>query len=249
MPRFFVRAEQITDGIVHIVGDDAHHIARSLRMAVGEKLTVCDMQRTEYDCELISFADDSEVCARVISSRAMNTEPPFAAHLYQALPKGEKLDTVIQKAVECGAASITPFESERCIVRCKAEQEEKKTERRRRIASEAAKQSGRGTIPDVYPTCGFEQMLSRAAAVDIPIFCYEGDDTVPLKQLLRERLSAVQGFPSVSIVIGSEGGFSGREAEMARERGFLMAGLGARILRTETASSFVLSALVYEMEL
>ena len=249
MPRFFVRAEQIADGFVHIVGDDAHHIARSLRMAVGEKLTVCDMQRTEYDCELVSFSDDSEVCARVISSRSMNTEPPFGAQLYQALPKGEKLDTVIQKAVECGVASVTPFESERCIVRCKPEQEGKKTERRQRIATEAAKQSGRGRIPEVLPTTSFERMLASAAKADIPIFCYEGDDTVPLKTLLRRVLPSVQGAPTVSIVIGSEGGFSLAEAERARSMGFLMAGLGARILRTETASSFVLGALVYELEL
>ncbi|MBQ7337733.1 MAG: 16S rRNA (uracil(1498)-N(3))-methyltransferase [Clostridia bacterium] len=250
MPRFFVRKEQIDDTIVHIHGDDAHHIARSLRMAVGERITVCDMQRTEYLCELCSFDGEREVCARIISSQVMNTEPPFAAHLYQALPKGDKLDTVIQKAVECGVASVTPFESERCVVRCKPEQEEKRTERRRRIAAEAAKQCGRGCIPEVLPTCDFDQMLRRAAAVDLPIFCYEGDDTVPLRTLLRPHLAQLQGStPSVSVVIGSEGGFSQREAALAREMGFLMAGLGQRILRTETASSFVLSALVYELEL
>lgn len=249
MPRFFVRAEQITDGVVHIIGEDAHHVARSLRMAVGEKLTVCDMQRTEYECELISFTGDSEVCARVLRSRSMNTEPPFSAHLYQALPKGEKLDMIIQKAVECGVASITPFESERCIVKMKAEQEAKKTERRRRIATEAAKQCGRGILPDVAPTCGFEQALACAAAADIPLFCYEGEDTVPLKQLLRPKLTSLRDFPTVSIVIGSEGGFSREEAARARQAGFWMVGLGARILRTETASSFVLGALVYELEL
>ena len=250
MPRFFVRKEQIFNGEIHIVGDDAHHIARSLRMAVGETITVCDMQRTEYLCELISFEDDNEVVARVISSREMNTEPPFVAHLYQALPKGDKLDMIIQKAVECGVGTITPFESDRCVVRCKPEQEEKKTERRRRIAAEAAKQCGRGCIPDVFSSCSYKEMLARAAQSDITIFCYEGDDTVPLRTLLQEPLSQAQGKPlSISIVIGSEGGFSLEEAQKAREQGFMMAGLGKRILRTETASSFVLSALVYELEL
>ena len=122
MPRFFVRKEQISDdGMIRILGDDAHHIARSLRMAAGEKITVCDMQRMEYQCELIEFEDDKAVLARITESRQMNTEPPFVAHLYQALPKGDKMDTIIQKAVECGVASIVPFESERCVVRCKPE--------------------------------------------------------------------------------------------------------------------------------
>ena len=251
MPRFFVRKEQIADGMVRILGDDAHHIARSLRMAAGESITVCDMQRMEYRCELVDFEDDKVVLARVLESRQMNTEPPFVAHLYQALPKGDKMDTVIQKAVECGVADILPFESERCIVRCKPEQEEKKTERRQRIATEAAKQCGRGSIPEVAPTCQYADMLQRASAVDIPIFCYEGEGTVPLRQLIRERRAQLPEdvMPTISIVIGSEGGFSQAEAEMAKQHGFLMAGLGRRILRTETAAAFVLGALVYEFEL
>ena len=251
MPRFFVRKEQITDGMIRILGDDAHHIARSLRMAAGEKITVCDMQRMEYQCELVEFEDDKSVLARILTSRQMNTEPPFVAHLYQALPKGDKMDTVIQKAVECGVASIVPFESERCVVRCKPEQEDKKTERRQRIATEAAKQCGRGSIPEVVPTCRFSDVLQRACAVDIPIFCYEGEDTVPLRQLLQQKRTQLptDATPTISIVVGSEGGFSGAEAQAAKNAGFLMAGLGRRILRTETASSFVLSALVYEFEL
>ena len=251
MPRFFVRKEQIEDGVVRILGDDAHHIARSLRMAAGEKITVCDMQRMEYQCELVGFDDDKAVLARVLESRQMNTEPPFVAHLYQALPKGDKLDTIIQKAVECGVADIIPFESERCIVRCKPEQEDKKTERRQRIATEAAKQCGRGSIPEVMPTCRYAEALQRAKTADIPIFCYEGEGTVPLRQLLQERRAQLSEniMPTVSIVIGSEGGFSQAEADAAKKEGFLMAGLGRRILRTETASPFVLGALVYEFEL
>jgi 16S rRNA (uracil1498-N3)-methyltransferase len=180
----------------------------------------------------------------------MNTEPPFLANLYQALPKGDKLDSVIQKAVECGVYSVTPFESERCVVRIKKEQEDKKTERRQRIATEAAKQCGRGCIPTVEPSCSFAEVLQRASHADLPIFCYEGDGTLPLKTLLREPIRALGGkIPTISIVVGSEGGFSLKEAAMAKDMGFLMAGLGQRILRTETAAAFVLGALVYELEL
>ena len=150
MPRFFVRKDQIDNGTVTILGDDAHHISRSLRMAAGESITVCDMQKFEYDCTLTDFLPD-RVLARVVSERKCDTEPPFAAHLYQALPKGDKLDTVIQKAVECGVSSITTFISERCIAKEKGD-EENKLRRRNKISLEAAKQSGRGIVPEVKAT-------------------------------------------------------------------------------------------------
>lgn len=118
MPRFFVRSSQIENGTVTILGDDAHHISRSLRMARGEEITVSDMQRNEYRCRLEEFLPD-RVLASVIETGKGDTEPPFELVLFQALPKGDKLDTVIQKAVECGAARIVPFESERCIVHIK----------------------------------------------------------------------------------------------------------------------------------
>ena len=139
MPRFFVRKEQIENGIVTLLGDDAHHISRSLRMAAGERIVVCDMQKTEYSCTLVEFLPD-RVLARVDAETKCDTEPPFEARLYQALPKGEKLDTLIQKSVECGVSMITTFNSERCIVKEKGD-EENKLRRRNKIALEAAKQS------------------------------------------------------------------------------------------------------------
>lgn len=250
MPRFFVRAQQIGDGTVTILGDDAHHISRSLRMAAGESVTVSDMQRNEYECILTDFLPD-RVLARVISVHPSDTEPPYLAHVLQALPKGDKLDSVIQKAVECGASEITTFESERCIVRLKGENEEKKVERRRRIALEAAKQSGRGIVPTVNPSVSFAEAIRRAGEADIALFCYEGDGTEPLPRVLRRRLAKLPADvpPTVSIVIGSEGGFSLAEAEEARRAGLCPVGLGKRILRTETAAAFALSCLVYELEL
>lgn len=250
MPRFFVQREQIEDGTVTLLGDDAHHVSRSLRMAAGERITVCDMQKTEYDCELYAFLPD-RVLARVLSSRPSDTEPPFHAHVLQALPKGEKLDAVIQKAVECGASELTVFESERCVVRAKDASDAKKTERRRRIALEAAKQSGRGIVPSVHPTVRFPEAIAMAADADLALFCYEGDGTRPLAAVLREHLAANAGEtpPRISVVIGSEGGFSPAEVEQARAAGLIPVGLGKRILRTETAASFALACLVYELEL
>ncbi len=251
MPRFFIRQEQIQGDTVRIYGDDAFHISRSLRMACGEKITVCDMQGVEYECVLEQFSQ-SEVEARILSSRSSEREPACYIKLFQALPKGDKLDTVIQKAVECGASEIIPFESERCIVRVKADAEDKKQTRRQRIAVEAAKQCGRSTIPSVSATVSFEEAIRAAGECDLCLFCYEGDGTEPLGRILqrqRETLSATDRKMSVSIVIGSEGGFSHNEAERAEKAGLLMTGLGKRILRTETASGFVLSALVCFSEL
>ena len=245
MPRFFVASHQIENGFVTVLGDDAHHISRALRMAVGEHITVCDMQRNEYECELCEFLPDS-VRARVLSCTPSQTEPPVEITLYQALPKGEKLDFIIQKAVECGATRIVPFESERCVVRCKKESEAHKTERRARIALEAAKQCGRGVIPTVLPTVSFLQMLEMAAGDGAVLFCYEGDGTKGLGEILREYGELPT---SVSIVIGSEGGFSQNEVKKAKDEGAVLTGLGKRILRTETASGFVLSCLIYALEL
>ena len=251
MPRFFVRQNQIEEEIVTLVGDDAHHIARSLRMAVGETLTVCDMQGNQYECEVSGFNDDKAVYARILSVSHADTEPPCKIYLFQALSKGDKLDTVIQKSVECGVYSVTPFESERCVVRMKDGAEDRKTERRRRIASEAAKQCGRGILPKIGDTLTFHQMIERACECDLKLFCYEGEGTLPLGRVINENLRKKEdgSYPSVSVVIGSEGGFSISEVEIARDRGMHLVGLGKRILRTETAPIFVLSALSYATEL
>ena len=249
MPRFFIRANQIEDGVVTLLGDDAHHISRSLRMAAGECITVCDMQKNEYECELTDFLPD-RVLAKILESRKSDTEPPYHAIVYQALPKGDKLDSVIQKAVECGASEITTFESERCIVRAKGENESKKVERRQRIALEAAKQSGRGIVPAVNATISFSEMCRRAAEADIALFCYEGDGTEPLPVALGKAVAKIdKENPTIALIIGSEGGFSIAEAEKICSLGILPVGLGKRILRTETASGCVLSCLMYEYEM
>lgn len=248
MPRFFVRQNQISDGIVRLCGDDAHHISRSLRMAVGEVITVSDMQSNEYECVLERFSD-GVVEARITSCHKADTEPSYKAVLYQALPKGEKLDYIIQKSVECGVFSITTFESERCIAK-ENRPDDKKLARRQRIALEAAKQSGRGIVPEVSATVSFQKMLDLAAEADIVLFCYEGERTRSLKDVIREGMNTcVSDNPTIAIIVGSEGGFSVREVETAQARGFATVGLGKRILRTETASGFVLSSLVYELEL
>ena len=246
MPRFFIRQTQINGDKLTLVGDDAHHIARSLRMAVGDSVTVCDMQGNEYSCKINGFDEDRQIFLDVESVKAPENEPPLKIRLFQALPKGDKLDTIIQKAVECGATEIIPFESERCVVRVKSEAEGRKTERRQKIATEAAKQCGRSVLPRVSETVGFSQMLDMIKEDELCLFCYEGDGTEPLGSVLKNHLG---DKTRISVVIGSEGGFSLKEAERIQEVGAKAVGLGKRILRTETASGFVLACLVYATEL
>lgn len=246
MPRFFLSAANIADGIVTIRGDDALHISRSLRMRAGEHITVCDMQKIEYDCELCGFTADT-VTARICSSKPSDTEPPCRIRLFQALPKSDKLDVIIQKAVESGASEIIPFESERTVAKRDSDpkKEQKKLERRTRIALEAAKQCGRGIIPQISAPLTYREMLASAAESELTLFFYEGDGTISLRELLEGR----ERPESISVIIGSEGGFSLAETEAARTAGFALAGLGRRILRCETAPGFALACIAYAFEL
>ena len=246
MPRFFIRQNQIeeTDGgkTVSIFGDDAHHISRALRMAAGEKIEVCDMQKNLYICELTGFFDGF-VTAKVLDEGKADTEPPYHLRLYQALAKGEKMDAIIQKSIECGACEIVPFSSERCVVKLDKKDEQKKIDRWQKIAEGAAKQSGRGIVPTVKSVLSFKELLSCMKGT--VLFCYEGEDAQSLKQALKN--TKIEG--EISVIIGSEGGFSQKEAEELKEAGAISVGLGKRILRCETAPIFALSCIAYELEL
>lgn len=250
MPRFFVDSGQIAAAAakVTLTGENAHHISRSLRMAAGETVTVCDGSGTDYLCRLCEFLPDC-VIAEILSSSPSQSEPPYAVSVFQALPKGDKLDEVIQKSVECGAHRLVPFESSRCIVRLgDGKKDRDRTERRQRIALTAAGQCGRGVIPNVSPAVSFSAALREAASAELALFCYEGSGTVPLGRVLSDAHAG--GIPrSISVMVGSEGGFSPEEAEQARAAGMTPVGLGHRILRTETAATFVLSCLSLEWEL
>jgi len=248
MPRFFIRREQICEEngqkIISISGDDAHHISRSLRMATGEKIEVCDMQKTVYHCTLSKFTD-TDVFATVDSEAQSDTEPKYEIKLYQALSKGDKMETIIQKSVECGACEIIPFSSERCVVKLDKKDEKKKIERYYKISEGASKQSGRGIIPKIEKILDFKSMLEEASRASLAILCYEGDGTLPLKEILQ----ANKIEKDIAIIIGSEGGFSQKEVELAREKNIHLAGLGKRILRCETAAPFTLACIAYETEL
>jgi 16S rRNA (uracil1498-N3)-methyltransferase len=245
MPRFFINEADADAEVLQIEGDDARHIARSLRMAVGDSITVCDGSGNEFLCRLEKIRD--ELClAAIISKSVSKSESPSKITLFMAYPKSDKLETVIQKAVELGAYAIVPFESSRCIKRPSADKAQERTARLSRIAEEAAKQCGRAILPRVSTPISYKQMLSEAAKADMAIFCYEGEGTLSLKSILDSVSEAPR---SISVIVGSEGGFSPEEALRAKEAGFLMASLGPRILRCETAPDYALSAISYRFEL
>lgn len=244
MARFFVDKGKIAENQIIIDGADAHHIARSLRMAEGDEAVVCDGEGAEYLTKLTRIRDDECQC-EIIERLDSRTEPQVSITLCMAYPKGDKLEVVIQKAVELGVSRIIPFESSRCIKRPKAEKAEKQTARLERIAEEAAKQCGRARIPTVTQPMSFGRMLEEATKSTIALFCYENEDGLTVKDMLKGK----DRPESIAIIVGSEGGFSPDEAAEAMAKGCKSVSLGNRILRCETAPSFVLSAISYEYEL
>lgn len=234
MPRFFVPPEQIDGNKITVTGTDARHIARSLRMAVGDGVCVTDGCGKVFDCRLTLIRD--ELCECEILNEKCEAGAPRVT-LFMGYPKGDKLETVVQKAVELGAARIVPFESSRCIRRPKAEREAKQTERLARIAAEAAKQCGAAAVAEVSSPVSFEEMLKEAGKAELALFCYENEKTLSLAEALS------RGGESVSVVVGPEGGFSPEEAMRAEEAGLLSVSLGRRILRCETAPLYALSVI------
>ncbi len=242
MPRFFIKEESIrSDGII-ICGEDARHISRSLRMKIGDRITVCDFFNYEYDCT-IGFIDSESVKLNINDRHPVNTEPSVKVRVFQALPKAQKMELVIQKSVELGACEICPVISSRCISRPDDKSSEKKTKRWNLISEEAAKQSGRGIIPPVRETLSFKQAISEMKKDDLCFICYECEDKLDIKSFLCENYS--KNTKSISFFIGPEGGISAEEAELARENGIPSVGLGKRILRTETAPLCVLSGIMF----
>ena len=240
---FFTDPSLIDGTTAVILGDDARHIARSLRMAVGDRITVSDGKGAVYLCRLDMIRDERCEC-KVIERCGKTGESPVEITLFMAFPKGDKMETVIQKSVELGVSRIIPFESERCIKIPKSEKLERVIERYNRIALEAAKQCGRAIMPAVEAPTTVSRLKDRVGEFDLPLFCYEGEGTVSLKSALDK-----DGAKSICAVVGCEGGFSEREARELVEAGFIPVNLGPRILRCETAPSYVLSAISYKFEL
>lgn len=248
MPRFFINSSAVFDDAgkkrAVIDGDDASHISRSLRMKPGDALTLCDACGVDYECEIAEITS-SCVTLDIIEEKISLAEAPYKATVFQALVKGDRFDTVVQKSVEFGAASVVPLASSRCTVRLSGDDIKKKRVRWQRIAEEGAKQCGRGIIPRVEDGVDIKRAAEVFAEFDLVLFCYE-KATRPLKDVLATFDRTPK---SIAVVIGPEGGFDEAEAEIMEKIGAFSVSLGRRILRTESAAPFALACLSYAFEM
>lgn len=236
MPRFFI--DEAVVGTFRLVGEDAAHIAKSLRMRLGETLTLCH-DGVDYTCKIVDFEKNS-VLVELVSVQSCEAEPKVAVTLFQGLPKGDKMDLIVQKAVEVGVSAIVPVVTKRCISRPDEKNLHKKVQRWQKIALEAAKQSGRGIVPKVLDVQDFPQAVTLGAQLEEAFLFYEAGGS-PLQTLLQQP-------KSVAIFIGPEGGFEEDEVKCAVEGGVSICSLGNRILRTETAAIVASALTVYELE-
>lgn len=236
MPRFFI--DTPPQGMVFLDGETGTHITRSLRMKPGETLTLCAGDGLDHQCTITECTPQG-AWVRVDDTAPSKGEPAVQVTVCQCLPKGDKLETITQKAVELGAVAIWPILSSRCISRPDAKASAKKQQRLQKIALEAAQQSERGIVPPVLETSPLKEALRTAADQGTILFCYE-KGTVSFR-------SAISGDETRYFVfVGPEGGFSEEEAELAHSFGANMLTLGNRILRTETAPLAALAAICYE---
>lgn len=246
MYHFFVTPNQIGPKQIQIEGSDVNHIRNVLRMVPGEEITISSgSDGKEYFCRISTLEEDL-VTAEIIQIREAVTELSSRLALIQGLPKNDKMEWIIQKAVELGAAEIVPMATKRAVVKLDAKKEESKRKRWNAISESAAKQSKRTVIPEVKPVLSFRQAVDYAAdSYDVCLIPYELADGM---EQTRKILGSIQPGKSVAILIGPEGGFEEEEVAYAQEKGVIPITLGHRILRTETAGLAVLSALMLQLD-
>lgn len=245
MYQFFVEPSQIQDKRIVITGSDVNHIKNVLRMKTGDEIAVSNgIDGKEYRCGIESLTEDEIVCAlRFIKEDGV--ELASKIYLFQGLPKADKMELIIQKAVELGAYEVIPVSTKRCVVKLDEKKAANKVSRWQGIAEAAAKQSKRAVIPRVHSVLGMKEAVAYAQDMEIKLIPYElAEDMQHTKQMIE----AVQPGQSVAIFIGPEGGFEESEIQTALEAGIEPITLGRRILRTETAGFTVISWLMYHLE-
>lgn len=242
MARFFVKDEQVKGVQVFIVGSDVRHISKVLRMQPGDCLTLIDEAGTEYEARITQIAPERITC-EIVTETSVNREPPLEVILCQGLPKGDKLELIIQKGVELGVTRIIPVSCTRSVVQLTEEKAAKRRERWQRVALEAAKQCRRNKVPEVSPLTGFDEALQLIPDGVLAVIPWEDAVGTGLKKVLRSYNNRGQ----VWIFIGPEGGFTEAEIEKARGKGVVPVTLGRRILRTETAGIAAITMVLYQL--
>lgn len=245
MHRFYITDVPMTEETITITGSDVNHIKNVLRLKKGEQIIICNGQGKDCYC-IINKVSDTEIIASLQSVEETATELGQKITLFQGLPKKDKMELIIQKAVELGVHEIIPVMTKRVIVKLEdKKKEEKKLERWQAISESAAKQSGRGVIPKIKPVMSYAQALKKAKDMGIGVIPYENAKDM---NHTRKIINSLGEYSSIGIFIGPEGGFEEAEVSLAIENGIIPISLGRRILRTETAGLTVLSMMILVLE-
>lgn len=244
MHHFFVEPAQIAQDNITITGSDVNHIQHVLRMKVGEEVIIYDGDYHEYRCAISAFAPE-EVLLEILERTEQKSELSSRLYLFQGLPKADKMDLIIQKAVELGACEIIPVQTKRTVVKLDEKKRASRAKRWQAIAKSAAGQSGRGIVPVVRPVMTLAEAFAYARELDARLIPYECEHDMCHT---RQVLAGLHQGMSVGIFIGPEGGFDETEIEQAMAEQIVPITLGRRILRTETAGLCILSVLMFLLE-
>ncbi|AVK49883.1 16S rRNA methyltransferase [Clostridium sp. MF28] len=247
MHKFFTEPHNISETEGRILGDDVKHIYKVLRLSEGEEVVLNNCEGIEYLGEIETITK-SEVIVKIIKRLDINNESKVKVHLFQGLPKGQKMDLIVQKGTELGVSEFIPVTTARVDVKLKGEF--KKLDRLNRIALEACKQSKRSVIPQVKEVIDFNEAISELKKMDLIIVPYENAEDFGIKTLVRklERDNVdLDNINNVGILIGPEGGFEESEIDTLKEQGAYIVTLGNRILRTETAGFTATALIQYEL--
>lgn len=246
MPKFFVN--KVEENKIIITGEDVNHIKNVLRKKAEDTLEICNNETQEnFLCRIENIKNEEIVCS-IIEKIQKAVEPKTYVHIYQGLPKSDKMELIIQKAVELGVSEITPTNMTRCIVKLNGKDEKKKIERWQKISEVAAKQSGRDIIPKINSIISFREIATQCKNYDAILLAYENENNNILKSEIQRLKELQKNNLRVAIIIGPEGGIAIEEVEKAKGNGIKIITLGDRILRTETVALNVLSIIMYELE-
>jgi 16S rRNA (uracil1498-N3)-methyltransferase len=243
--RFFVNSQDIEDQQVWFSPAESRHIERVLRLRGGDMVLVFDGSGWEYQVELLGRASSGGMVGQIVGKEYLDREVPFKLSLVQGIAKGEKMDTIIQKAVEVGIDSIHPLLTERTVVKLEGSKTKQRQERWQTISQQACKQCGRNRIPVVYPPTDLVSFLEQHQEQPV-LMLYESEQDYTLRQVIRDHLLPCDKQPWY-LLVGPEGGFSAAEVSLAQEKGAVPVGLGPRILRTETAGLLAAGIILYEL--
>jgi len=247
MPKFFVANQQMQNNQIKIIGEDVKHIKNVLRKKVGEQITICNREnRKDYICEIVKIEEDIQ--CRILEELESNAEPQTKVTIFQGLPKADKMEWIIQKAVELGVYDITPVEMKRSIVKLADKEKARKVQRWQKIAEVAAKQSGRNRIPKINDVISMKNICNLNAEYDIVIVAYEKEKENKLKYVIEALKTGHKSNLNIALWIGPEGGIEEEEIKKFKEKEAKIVTLGNRILRTETVALNILSILMYELE-